>query len=291
MKREAENMKIDGHTHTHYCPHGSGEETEKFIERAIGLGFDVYVLTEHPPLPASFQDKLPYSGELVSALAMNESDLDSYIKDMHGLKQKYKDRIEIRVGLELDYLPEHPDWTRYLLKEYDCYLDETILSVHFLKGVNGFRCVDLTPEDVREGLVKYYGDFHSVQKVYYETLLEAVRTFTPARVGHLTLCQKFQNAFENGSHVPEEIRKLVMEILSIIKQKRISLDFNTAGLYKEHCREPYPSAWVVQKAMAMGIPLVFGSDAHASEQVGRGYEIFLKQCGTPQKESKPAGNR
>jgi histidinol-phosphatase (PHP family) len=95
---------------------------------------------------------------------MNESDLDSYyIKERHQLNQKYKDRIEIRVGLEPDDLPDHSDWTRYLLKEYDGYLDETILSVHFLKGVDGFRCVDLTPEDYREGLVKYCRDFHSVK--------------------------------------------------------------------------------------------------------------------------------
>lgn len=53
-------MKIDGHTHTHYCPHGSGEETAKYIEQAIELGFDLYVFTEHQPLPASFCNRLPY---------------------------------------------------------------------------------------------------------------------------------------------------------------------------------------------------------------------------------------
>ncbi|WP_124727412.1 PHP domain-containing protein [Staphylospora marina] len=47
--RQRKNMKTDGHTHTHYCPHGSGEETAKYIERAIELGFEIYVLTEHPP--------------------------------------------------------------------------------------------------------------------------------------------------------------------------------------------------------------------------------------------------
>ncbi|SFJ69564.1 histidinol-phosphatase HisJ [Thermoflavimicrobium dichotomicum] len=271
-------MKIDGHTHTHYCPHGSGEETAKYIEKAIELDFDVYVLTEHPPLPASFRNQLPYSEELISSLAMKEADLDSYIKEMHKLKQKYKDRIQIRVGLELDYLPEHLDWTRYLLKEYDGYLDETILSVHFLKGVNGWRCVDLTPEDYKEGLIEYYGDFHSVQKVYYQTLQEAICTFHPTRVGHLTLCQKFQHYFANGLYIPEETRKQILSILSIIKQQGCSLDFNTAGLYKKYCLEPYPSSWIVQKACEWEIPLIFGSDAHAVDQVGRSYDIYLKQC-------------
>jgi histidinol-phosphatase (PHP family) len=42
-------MKIVGHTHTHYCPRGSGEEAVKYIERIIESGFDVYVLTDIRP--------------------------------------------------------------------------------------------------------------------------------------------------------------------------------------------------------------------------------------------------
>lgn len=269
-------MKIDGHTHTHYCPHSSGKETAKYIERAIELGFDIYVLTEHPPLPASFCRKLPYPEEVVTALAMKETELDSYIKEMHQLKQKYKDQIQIRVGLELDYLPDQPDWTKYLLKEYANYLDETILSLHFLKGTNGWRCVDLTPEDFEEGLIKYYGDFHTVQKVYYQTLKEAVCLFHPSRVGHLTLCQKFQHYFINGRHVMEEAKEEILDILSIAKRKGLSLDFNTAGLYKKYCLETYPSEWIVKEALNLGIPLIFGSDAHAMDQVGRSYDLYEK---------------
>jgi histidinol-phosphatase (PHP family) len=83
-------MKVDGHTHTHFCPHGSGEETAKFIEKAIELGFDRYVLTEHAPLPRSFCDDLPYEKEPVKFFTIKEAELDNYIKEMHQLKQKYK---------------------------------------------------------------------------------------------------------------------------------------------------------------------------------------------------------
>ena len=48
-------MKMDGHTHTQLCAHGSGEKTEKMIEKAIRLGFTDYCITEHAPLPAGFE--------------------------------------------------------------------------------------------------------------------------------------------------------------------------------------------------------------------------------------------
>lgn len=40
-------LKIDGHTHTELCPHGSHESTRAMVERAIELCFDEYWITEH----------------------------------------------------------------------------------------------------------------------------------------------------------------------------------------------------------------------------------------------------
>ena len=48
-------MKMDGHTHTQLCAHGSGEKTERMIEKAIRLGFTDYCITEHAPLPVGFE--------------------------------------------------------------------------------------------------------------------------------------------------------------------------------------------------------------------------------------------
>jgi histidinol-phosphatase (PHP family) len=38
--------------------------------------------------------------------------------------------------------------------------------------------------------------------------------------------------------------------------------------------EPYPSEWIVRKAQELGIPFVFGSDAHAVKEVGRDYNRY-----------------
>ena len=45
---------------------------------------------------------------------------------------------------------------------------------------------------------------------------------------------------------------------------------DTAGLRKD-CKEIYPSPRIVQLAAQIGVPITFGSDAHAPEEVGTNF--------------------
>ena len=76
----------DGHTHTEFCPHGSGEEVEKFIQKAIQFGFTEYSITEHNPLPKQFMETAagPKEAIVTGGIALN--DVERYLK-MHQLKK------------------------------------------------------------------------------------------------------------------------------------------------------------------------------------------------------------
>ena len=52
-------MKKDGHVHTPFCPHGSKDHFEEYIEKALALGFKEISFTEHAPLPEGFIDTTP----------------------------------------------------------------------------------------------------------------------------------------------------------------------------------------------------------------------------------------
>lgn len=52
-------IKREGHSHTEFCPHGSGEDVELMIQKAIKLGFQEYSITEHAPLPEASQICMP----------------------------------------------------------------------------------------------------------------------------------------------------------------------------------------------------------------------------------------
>jgi histidinol-phosphatase (PHP family) len=273
-------MKRDGHTHTYYCLHASGEATEEYVKRAIQEGFDVYSFTEHLPFPENFFKHFPYSPDKVGELGLRGDDLDAYIRDMQGLKEKYKDKIQLKVGLEIDYLPGEDVYLRHMLKEYGHFLDDSILSVHIIEGTGGFRCMDNDPEDFEDGMINFFSSYEKAQIAYYNVIKEALASdlgeFKPKRIGHLTLCNKFQHYFKQAEIISDKVKEKVMDVLYYMKEHNYSLDANMAGLFKEYCREPYPSPWIYRAAQQLHIPLIYGSDAHAVDQVGRGYDVYLK---------------
>jgi histidinol-phosphatase (PHP family) len=56
-------------------------------------------------------------------------------------------------------------------------------------------------------------------------------------------------------------------LLKAAAQSGCALELNTAGLRKE-CREIYPNQGIVRLARDARVPITFGSDAHAPEEVG-----------------------
>ncbi len=263
----------DGHTHTEFSLHGSGEATAGFIHRAIELKFESYSLTEHPPLPRGFQDPTPDK-----SCGMAWDQLEPYLVHAQLLKKQFADQMEIKVGLEVDYIPGFEGETREMLKQYGSALEDSLLSVHFLEGKGGWRCVDFSPEDFQDGLVEAYGSLEAVHAAYWSVVRQAIEAdlgpYKPRRIGHLSLVHKFQLKYPLKS--PQQFRPQVLEILDLIKAKGLELDLNTAGLFKPDCREIYPAPWILQEALQRGIPYVYGSDTHSVKGVGQGYEEASK---------------
>jgi histidinol-phosphatase (PHP family) len=267
----------DGHTHTEVCPHGSKEPTERFIQRAIELGFETYSLTEHPPLPEGLEDPAPDK-----SCAMKLAELGPYLGMARRLKLKYACQIDIKVGLEVDYIPGFELETRHLLSQVGSELDDALLSVHFLKGEGGWRCVDYSPRDFAEGLVSVYGSVEAVHKAYWSTVRQAVLAdlgpYKPIRISHLSLCHKFQLKYPLKN--PRQFQAEILEILDLIRSKALELDLNAAGLFKPDCREIYPAPWIVEEALKRGIRLVYGSDTHSVNGVGQGFDEARRILGS-----------
>ena len=270
----------DGHTHTEVCLHGSKEPTEQFIERAIDLGFETYSLTEHPPLPEGFEDPTPDK-----TCGMLRADLGSYFEMAQRLKKKYAGQINIRVGLEVDYVPGFEAETRALLAEVGPDLQDGLLSIHFLKGKGGWRCVDYSPEDFAEGLLSVYGSVEAIHKTYWSTVKQAILAdlgpYKPTRLSHLSLIHKFQLRYSLKN--PRQFAPEILEILDLIQSRPLELDLNAAGLFKPDCREIYPAPWIVAEALKRDIRFVYGSDTHSVKGVGQGFDKAQEILSAPGK--------
>ena len=45
------NKGRDGHVHSHYCPHGSNDSFEMYLQNAINRGIYEITFTEHMTMP------------------------------------------------------------------------------------------------------------------------------------------------------------------------------------------------------------------------------------------------
>ena len=158
----------DGHIHTPYCPHGTDDKFEQYVEKAIKVGLDEISFTEHFPLPKGFTDPAPDND---SSIKLEQ--LKNYINDVNKLKDRYKDKIKINVGAEVDYVEGFEKEIKSLLDEYGKYLEDGILSVHMIKIENEYYCMDFSSEEF-EKIVNLLGSIESVYNLYYDTLIKAV---------------------------------------------------------------------------------------------------------------------
>lgn len=274
-------MLIDGHTHTELCPHGSGEATEKMVQRAIQLGIKRYCITEHAPLPPDFKHQYAGTPEGFTEAALRMDQVDEYLALARHLQQKYADQLEISVGFEVDFLPEHVAWTKRFLDQYGPVTQDNILSVHFMRGAaNHFWCVDMSTDDFAAGFGQWLASPQRVFEQYYQTVLASVQadlgTYAPQRIGHMSLVRKYQDFFHLTEPLAAENLKLVDQTLALIKQQGRQLDLNLAGLYKPFCNDFYPGDQILKRALKLEIPVVYGSDAHDILSVGRGQHLVKK---------------
>lgn len=232
-------MRIDLHNHTTRCNHAEGT-IDEYIARAIELGIDIYGFSEHAPMDFDENYRLSFD------------EMSLYEADILNAKEKYKNDIEILLGYEVDWLPNH--MSERVLKSNVDYL---IGSVHFL---------DKWGFDNPEFIGGYKDrDIDEVWQIYFNTIEDMAKSGLFDIVGHLDLMKVFK-------FLPNiDIRLLAKGALSAIKQSNMTIELNSAGLRKP-IGEIYPSRGLLELAYELDIPITFSSDAHKVEQIGYGYD-------------------
>jgi len=234
-------MRVDLHNHTTRCNHATGT-IDEYIQRAIELKIDIYGFSEHAPIKGGFDSKY--------RLSLDE--VDEYERDILEAKEKYKDKIDIRLAYEVDFIDG-------LLEEriLKAKVDYLIGSIHFLNRW-GF--------DNPEFIGKWKNsDIDKIWEDYFNAVESMARSGYFNIVGHLDLIKIFK-------FLPKkDIRLIAKNALRAIKKSNMAIEINSAGLRKP-TEEPYPSKELLEVAYELNIPITFSSDAHAIEQIGFEYE-------------------
>lgn len=258
------------HTHTQFSD-GSAPP-EAYIEKAIALGLDSIGISDHAPIPFHAQK-----------WNMPMSDLNRYFDYLSFLKEKYSDKIRVLTSLEVDFIPDLVNPLSNFIPSNA--LDYSIGSIHYLGEMKNGQLFgfELLGSQLPKGLQEVFnGDVVKMVEVYYQNIRDMVQNFTPDIVGHvdrIKIINRHQKYFDEQDHWYQD---QIAETLQVIAQSKSVMEINTKGMYALQDEDPYPSFWILQKALALKIPIVLSSDAHKPEFVNTGFkeiENTLKTIG------------
>jgi len=238
-------MRIDYHTHHERCGHAVGK-LEDYVRKGIEIGLGQIGLSDHMPLLHVNPD------EYYPGMAMAMEELPRYVEECLRLKEKYKDQIDVRVGLEGDYIEGYEEEIERIVNGYPW--DYVIGSVHFL---GEWDISDSRQQHHWEG--KRVAD---VYERYYDAVQKAARTGFYQFIGHLDVIKRF-------GRVPEEdMSALERETVDVIRAHDLAIELNASGLAMP-CAEMFPSRRILAYCLERGVPLTIGSDAHHPDNVAR----------------------
>jgi len=236
-------LPADYHMHTPLCRHADGWPIE-YAARAQELGIKEIGFSDHAPFREERDD-----------WRMLAEELPRYANEVDQARQAYPE-LTIRLGLEVDFLTGEEEWIGELSETLP--YDYLIGSVHYLAPDWDFD----NP--------KWIGRFEEqpvadVWRLYWQTYEKAIRSGLFDIMGHPDLVKKF-------GHRPDgDLRRYYEPAIEAMTAMDCAYEINTAGLRKA-AAERYPHDDFVRLACAAGVPLTFGSDAHAPSEVGAGFK-------------------
>lgn len=242
------------HSHCTYCD--GRADMEPFVRFAVARGFTSYGFSSHAPLPFS------------TRWTMEWDRMDDYLSDFRRLRAKYANRIELYVGLEIDYLNDesHPATDRFQRLP----LDYRIGSVHTLYDDEG-HVVDIDlPADAFRRMVdhSFGGDVEHVLHLYYERVMRMIELGGFDIVGHAD--KPHRNAALLRPYLLDEpwYDDLLMSVFRAAIDRGMQIEVNTKGLFDVGTF--FPNQRYFRRLCDMGAMVQVNSDAHYPDLISNG---------------------
>ena len=244
------------HTHTTFCDgHNSVEE---MVLKAIELNFNSIGFSGHSP-------------DYLASYCMSYEDIDNYVKEVNFVKEKYKNKIKVFLGLEYDYYSEC-DETPY---------DYIIGSVHYLNTNLGMQEADTRDPVYLRWLIDncYGGNPINLVKFYFNLVKELPNKIKNISIiAHLDILLKSHEispVFDTNS---TEYREIVLDCVQHLINKGIIFEVNTGAIARGVRTEVYPQKWVLEEICKRGGKVTISSDCHYAEKLNFYFEEAVKTC-------------
>lgn len=260
-------MLPDYHFHTIFSGDSETPVREQ-LNQAISLGMKSLCVTDHH----DYDVDSPIDFTL---------DLDRYFETMIRLKEEYKNKLELRIGIELGLQTHLEEYFKNLLSTYP--LDFVIGSTHFINRK------DAVYPEFFQGRTEEEAYLH-----YFQVTLDNVKNLSTFDVaGHLDYIVRYgPNKADFYNY--DTYQDLFDEILKTIIEKGRGIECNTAG-YRKGINQPNPGPEIIKRYRELGGEIItIGSDAHIPEDLGADFhraKELLRSAGftyyTEFKERRP----
>jgi histidinol-phosphatase (PHP family) len=219
---------------------------EEFFQKEKERGVDEIGISEHA-------HRFREARKIYNSLPYTEKWCDSTLEEYISFARELKEEYPVKIGLEMDYLPDKEGEIRDFLEEYNVF-DYVLGSVHWLESGFGF---DIDPTDPR-----WNNNLKEIFLDYYLRIKMAAKSGLFDILAHLDLIKLW------GVPLPENIFDFYSEVSEVISNSNVVVEINTSGL-RRPVKEIYPSPEFLKVLSPYNIPLTFGSDAHLPEDAGK----------------------
>jgi len=237
-------MYANYHTHTTRCNHAVGAD-EDYIKAALAADYKILGFSDHAPCLFSDGSQSWYHVQL--------ADLADYMDSIRALREKYRDRLQIHVGFEMEYYPLYFKDSLARLKEAGA--EYLILGQHAIENeVPGGKFSTLgysDPEDL---------------KTYVREVCEALKTGVYSYLAHPEVFK-----FDGET---EQYLELMRPICVTARETGTPLEINFLGI-RDHRAYPVEAFW--KMAGEEHCDVVFGSDAHDPDHVLDSYSLPIAE--------------
>ena len=161
---------------------------------------------------------------------------EDYIKESRRLQEKYKDKIQLLVGMETEYIREDSiDIIKMLEQKYS--LDYLVGSVHHVNGIP----IDFSLELYKKA-ENTLGGTEEVICRYYDHQYEIMQGLKPEVIGHFDVIRLYTAEFELTDLVWERVVRNINYAISYGALFEVS----TAGVSERKGKHPYPARRILQ---------------------------------------------
>ncbi len=257
-------QKFNLHTHTYRCGHSDSDMLdEDYIKEYIKMGFEKIAITEHYPQKDIIDSR--------KKIRLDYEQKEEYLNSIINLKNKYKDKIEILVGYEIEYLKEQHADIMELKEESDCI----ILGQHYIYNENGQLQIlgksDFSEKDLLE---------------YVKNIETSIQFEIPNMIAHpdiyLINRKEFGKIEESIAH----------KICKLAEKNKVPLEINLNNIFQRTYNENrilnnspiaeqlkklntvnYPRKEFWEIVSKYDIPVMYGIDAHYKGQISKWNEL------------------